>query len=284
MSWTLPYAAHLGMRGPALPLFRHSARSTEPFDQIDFIADLGFTGVQDNYAALRPAQEQTRVAQHAARRGLRMGSFVHDPRGWHLPRWSAPDADSRAALMAQLDRSFETARRIGGSILTCVTGFDAKLDRQRQLAAMADNLRRAGDLAAAAGVVCCVEMTSPRWLPAMLVETFDDAIALVRTADHPAVKLMFDVGHLALNGHDLLATFQKVHDLVAAVQLADVPAGAEPGRIDVGAGLIVWTPLLRAICASGYAGLYEIELEAKGAGLAGERQMLETLRSVDTAL
>src|SRR5690606_17891345 len=79
MSWKLPWTAHLGLRGPDGPLFRHSAQSADPFDQIDFIADLGFAGVQDNYAALRPAEEQERVAAHAARHGLKMASFVHDP-------------------------------------------------------------------------------------------------------------------------------------------------------------------------------------------------------------
>lgn len=284
MNWTLPFTAHLGLRGPDKPLFRHSARSVDVFDQIDFIADLGFAGVQDNYAALRPPREQAQVASHAARRGLKMASFVHDPKGWNLPRWSASDADSRAALAVELDHSLATARRIGGRVLTCVTGLSPANDRAAQLAAMTDNLRWAGDRAAAAGVVCCVEMTSPHWLSGMLVDHFDDAIAMVRAADHSAVRLMFDVGHVAMNGHDPLAAFERTTDLVGAVQLADVPAGEKPGRIDVGAGSISWVPLLRAIRASGFDGLYELEHEAAGAGLAGETQMVKTLRAVDAAV
>ncbi|OHT21222.1 sugar phosphate isomerase/epimerase family protein [Edaphosphingomonas haloaromaticamans] len=283
MSWAVPWTAHLGLRGPDAPLFRHSARSADPFDQIDFIADLGLAGVQDNYAALRPADEQERVAAHAARRGLRLASFVHDPLGWDQPRWSAPDEDGRAALLAELDRSLATARRIGGHTLICVAGLDPARPRAAQLAAMAENLRRAGDRAGAAGVRLCVEMTSARWLPSMLVDRFDDAVAVVRAAGHPAVRLMFDVGHIALDGIDPLSALAAAEGLIGAVQVADVPADGSAGRIDIGAGRIDWPALIRAIRATGYDGLFEIEHEALGEGLAGEQALIERLRAVDRA-
>jgi len=286
MSWKLPWTAHLGLRGPDGPLFRHSAQSADPFDQIDFIADLGFAGVQDNYAALRPAEEQERVAAHAARHGLKMASFVHDPMGWNLPRWSASDAEGKAALARELGWSLDTVRRIGGRTVICVAGIDPVRSREEQLRAMADNLRAAGDRAAAAGAVLGVEMVSPRWIPDMLVARIDDAVAIVRAADHPAVRLVFDVGHIAMNGGDPLAVFQDVADLVGAVQVADMPAQdrdgqGEPGRIDVGGGTIDWPPLLRAILASGYAGLFEVEHEAEGEGREGEERLIGRLRAID---
>lgn len=289
MSWKLPWTAHLGLRGPDAPLFRHSARSVDPIDQIDFISDLGFAGVQDNYAALRPAEEQARVAAHAARRGLRMASFVHDPMGWNLPRWSASDAEGRAALARELDWSFETARRIDGRTIICVAGVDPARPRDAQLAAMADNLSRAGDKAGDAGLLLCVEMVSPRWIPDMLVATYDEAVAMVRAADHPAVRLMFDIGHIAMNGGDPLAALAQAPGLPGAVQVADMPAGeggkaSEPGRIDVGGGTTDWVPLLRAIRASGYQGLFEIEHEAEGEGRAGEERLIRRLQAVDDAI
>lgn len=289
MSWKLPWTAHLGLRGPDGPLFRHSARSVDPHDQIDFIVDLGFAGVQDNYAALRPAEEQERVAAHAARRGLRMASFVHDPMGWNLPRWSAVDADGRDSLARELNWSLDTARRIGGRTIICVSGVDRTRPKADQLAAMTENLRAAGDRAAAAGVLLCVEMVSPRWIPDMLVADFDDAVAMVEQAGHPAVRLMFDAGHIAMNGGDPLAAFDRARDLVGGVQVADMPADdaggqGEPGRIDIGGGTIDWLPLLGAIRRSGYDGLFEIEHEAEMEGVAGEEQLIARLRAVDRSL
>lgn len=284
MSWSLPWTAHLGLRGPHAPLFRHSARSADPLDQIDFIADLGFAGVQDNYVALREPAEQVRIASHAAKRGFAMASFVHDPLGWNLPRWSAADEDGRTALMAEVASTSATAQRIGGRTVICVAGLDPALPRADQLAAMADNLRFAGDLAAAAGVTLCVETTSPRFLPGMLVERLADAVRIVRAADHSAVRLMFDIGHLAMNGDDPLSAFAAAQPLVGAVQVADVPASAAPARIDIGAGAIDWPSLLRAIRASGYAGLFEVEHEAQGEGPDGEAAMIARMRIVDAAV
>lgn len=284
MSWSLPWTAHLGLRGPDAPLFRHSARSADPLDQIDFIADLGFAGVQDNFAALREPAEQARIASHAAKRGLAMASFVHDPLGWNLPRWSAADDDGRAALMAEVSSTLATAQRIGGRTVTCVAGLDPARPRAGQLAAMADNLRVAADLAAAAGVTLCVETTSPRFLPGMLVERLEDALGVIRAADHRAVRLMFDIGHIAMNGDDPLSAFEVAQPFVGAVQVADMPAGGAPGRIDIGAGTIDWPPLLRAIRASGYSGLFEVEHETQEAGPAGEAAMIARMRIVDAAV
>lgn len=284
MEWTLPWAGHLGLRGPDAPLFRHSAPSVDPYDQIDYMADLGFAGVQDNYAALRPADEQEKLAAHAARRGLRMASFVHDPTGWNLPHWSVTDEAGRARLVQELGHSLDTARRIDGHIVTCVTGIDPARPRAAQIAAMTDNLKRAGDMAAKAGVTLCVEAVSALWIPDLLVDTLDDAITMVAAVNHPAIRLMFDVAHIAMSGDNPLSAFERAREWIGAVQLADLPSGSSPGRIDVGGGIIDWVPLLRAIREHGYTGLFEIEHEAEGEGRSGEEQLIERLQAVDSAI
>ena len=43
-TFVMRYAAHLGLRAPDQPLFRHSARSVDPADQIAFLAEQGFAG------------------------------------------------------------------------------------------------------------------------------------------------------------------------------------------------------------------------------------------------
>ena len=284
MGWTLRYTGHLGLRGPEAPLFRHSARSADPFDQIDRLADLGFAGVQDNYAAFRTPEEQARVAAQAARHGLAMGSFVHDPAHWDQPCWSVEDAEARAALDAALTHSLETAQRIGATVITCVTGRDPHADLLRQRTAMAENLRRAGDRAARAGVKLCVEATAAAWLPGMLVDSLDTAIAIVRAADHPAVRLMFDTGHVAMDGADILTAYRGAQGLIGAVQLADMPRDGSVGRIDVGGGRTDWVPFLNAVRADGYDGLFEIEHEPETDSAEGEARLIARLAGVDRAL
>jgi len=269
------FAGHLGLRAPDRPLLRHLAGSGDPIAQIELLADCGFVGVQDNFLALRQPEQQERIGQALARRGLAMGSFVHDPLAWNRPTWSAADVDSRAALLAEVKRTIACARRVGGCHVTCITGFDPGRSRSEQLAAMADNLARAGDCAARAGLILCVEATAPAFVPGMLVESSADAIALVDRADHEAVALMLDTGHCAMNGEDLPTAIRRAGRRVAVVQIADTP-----GRIDPGAGTLDWPAIFAALAEIDHAGLIEVEHEPMEDSAEGERSLLGRLQAL----
>ncbi len=58
--WSLNYAPHLGLTAPDAPMFRESARSADPVDQIRFLHGLGFAGIEDHSVKLRPPAMQAR--------------------------------------------------------------------------------------------------------------------------------------------------------------------------------------------------------------------------------
>lgn len=275
MSGRKRLAGHLGVRAPDRPLFRALAGSADPLRQVEKLAQLGFGGVFDNYLVLRPAPEQAAIGDAAARRGLRMGSFVHDPLAWDCPTWSRAGEAARAALGDALGRSLEAAARSGSRTMNCVTGRDPAADDKAQLAAMADNLRWAADRAAAHGVMLCIEATHPAFAPGLLIERLEIALALVDRVDHAHVRLNRDVGHVALHGDDVAAAIRAAAGRIGMVQLADVP-----GRVEPGAGSLDWPAILGALDASGYAGLLELELEPATDGEAGERAMLDRLAAL----
>ncbi len=64
----LKYAPHFGM-------FRHHA-GDDPLDQLQFMADEGFTALEDNGMRRRPKDLQERIARTMERLGLEMGVFV----------------------------------------------------------------------------------------------------------------------------------------------------------------------------------------------------------------
>lgn len=64
----MKYAPHLGM-------FKHSA-GDDPIDQLNFMADMGFTAFEDNGMKGRPIDLQEKMAGTMAKRGLEMGVFV----------------------------------------------------------------------------------------------------------------------------------------------------------------------------------------------------------------
>jgi hydroxypyruvate isomerase len=258
------FAGHLGVRGPDAPLLQHMAGSADPVDQIALMADLGFAAVFDNYLLLRDEADQDRIGMELRRHGMAMGSFVHDPLRWDQPAWIDGSA------LASLDRTMAAGVRTGAASVTCITAGmgDSAQDRR----SMADNLRRAADALPADGPMLCVEATHPAFAPGLLIEQVEDALEVVRLADHPKVRLALDLGHVALHGRDPVELIALCVGLIGNVQIADVP-----GRVEPGAGSLDWSSILVGLDSAGYAGLLELELEPLEKGEAGERAMVARL-------
>lgn len=277
MPWRLRYAGHLGLRAPDAPLFRYSAPSAAPLDQIGFLADLGFAGVQDNFLELRPPEEQARIGAALARRGLQMGSFTGNPRCWNQPTWNLAGVAARDALARALDSTIETARRAGGRCVGCVTGLLPDVPRSRQIAAMIENLEFLAERAERGGILLCIEPVAAQWIPGLLVRTVGEAAHIVESVDSPAVRLTFDVAHVQMSDGDALAHLERCWPLIGALQVADVP-----GRIDLGAGELDW-PALLATMRRHWTGLVELEHMPIEESALGERTLLERLRALDAA-
>ena len=283
----LRYTGHLGLRAPDQPLFRHSARSADPVDQIAFLAEQGFAGVQDNFLKLRPVAEQERIGVALARYGLQMGSFNNNPLAWNRPLWSLADPAAHAELARDLEESIAAAARTGGRYLTCVTGMglrqgDPAEDAARhaaELQGMIENLRRLADRAAEGGGILCVEPVAAAWIPGLLVATLADALHVVHTVAHPAVKLLFDIAHVQTSEGDVLSRLRACWSDVALLQAADTP-----GRRDLGSGELDWPAILRFVREQAYAGLIEIEHLPAADSAEAEHQLLRRLRAVDAAL
>jgi len=286
-AFRLRYTGHLGLRAPDQPLFRHSARSADPVDQIAFLAEQGFAGVQDNFLKLRPVAEQQRIGVALARYGLQMGSFNNNPLAWNRPLWSLADPAAHAELAHDLEDSIAAAARTGGRYLTCVTGMglrqgDPAEDAARhagELQGMIENLRRLADRAAQGGGILCVEPVAAAWIPGLLVATLADALHVVRTVAHPAVKLLFDIAHVQTSEGDVLPRLRACWSDVALLQAADTP-----GRRDLGSGELDWPAILGFLRERAYAGLIEIEHLPAEDSAEAEHQLLRRLRAVDAAL
>jgi hydroxypyruvate isomerase len=278
--WKLRYAGHLGLRGPgAAPLFEHSAASADPLDQIDYIADLGFAGVQDLYLKLRPLEDVARLARRAAARGMAFASFNAAPLYWDKPLWSSTDEASREILSRELEQTAALAASTGSGLAICVTGLDPSRPRAAQIAGMIENLSRLAEPAQRAGVCLLVEPVAAAFMPGLLVDRLADAEAIVRAVDSPAVRLLFDIAHVQTSEGAVLPGLAACWDIIGAIQAADTP-----GRIDVGAGELDWPDILSEVSGRGYTGLIEIEHEPMEPGAAGEQRLLQRLRDVEAKI
>lgn len=278
-SWKLRFAPHIGLTSLDTPLFKESVGTLDPVAHIDFIADLGFAGIEDNLLKLRPAADQERIGRALARRGLEMGCFVNNAADWNKPLWCTTDPASREKQRADLLASIETARRVGGKYLTTISGRDLRVPLPVQLQAMAENLKRVAETAERAGVVLGVEATNEAGFPGMLVHRVLDAYAVVKAVGSPAVRLVFDAFHVQVMDGDVINNMDRVWDAVGIVQIAD-----NPGRVEPGTGEMNYANILRHLRGRGYAGLVELEHAVSRPGREGEQAALAALRAIDAAV
>jgi hydroxypyruvate isomerase len=278
-SWKLRFAPHLGLTSLDTPWFKHTLKTDDPVAHIEHIAGLGFSGVEDNLLNLRSPSEQERIGSALRRHGLEMGCFVGNISDWNQPLWGRNDAESRARIRADLDRSISAASRTGGRSLTTITGRDPRVPIAYQQQHMIDNLRRVADHAAANGVVLGIEAVNERDFPGMLVNTITDAYRIVRAVDHPAVRLVFDLFHVQVTDGNVLAHLEACYDAIGVIQLADNPGRVEPGR-----GEINFTTILRYLHDRDYRGLVELEHAHFRPGASGEAASLTALIELNQSL
>ncbi len=278
-SRTMRYAANIGLNSLDTPLFRHLVGSVDPVEHIAFAQDFGFAGIEDNFLKLRPVDEQKRIGDALARRGLEMGCFVNNVGSWNLPIWSSRDGGDQAAMLAELDSSIEAARRVGGRLMTTLVGRRDGEPLAYQRAALVENLKRAAPVAERAGVVICLEACNARDYPMLLLADVADAYAVAQAVGSPAVRIVFDIFHVQARGGDVINALSRCWEMVAAIQVAD-----NPGRSEMGSGELNWSNVLRHIRDLGYIGLVELEHEVSGSGAAGERRVLERLEAIDAAI
>lgn len=262
------YAAHLGIADPDAPLLAATAGSVDPVAQIHCAARLGFAGITDNGLKARTPEVQRRMGVALRDHGMEMGSFTHNVLGMEPPFfWGAPVADMAAAMADSL----AAAERVSGGCINAIL-LDCGAPQGEQLARATENLAAAGALAAERGVALAIEAVSRVRVPLALVERLADIAAIARSA---GVGLILDSCHCHCAEEDMAAAIEAQADILAAVQIADMPDRVQPG-----VGLIDFAPIMAALRTIGWGGLVEAELMPKVQGVEGEAAAVDALRAL----
>lgn len=269
----LDFAPHLGFPTPRDPLFSELAESSAPVAQIAFAAARGFKRVQDPFAAQRGHAEQLQIGAAAKAAGLGLGCFVYAPINQAFrPAWGVTDELAREALATDVYAAIEIGNRIGSKHIAILTGDDRARSHAEQMRAMTDNLVRLAEPVAAAGMMLCVEAVNAHRLPDLLLHHLRDAISVVRDADHPAVRLIFDTAHVQAMDGDILGQMDAAWDLIELIQLAD-----HPDRVEPGAGELNFLRIIDEIERRGFAGPVELEHGWASPGPEPQRRYLQWL-------
>ncbi|SLK07903.1 sugar phosphate isomerase/epimerase family protein [Novosphingobium mathurense] len=279
--FNLSYASHLGYLPPDFrPLFEASVdHSTDPGAHVEFAATQGLAGVFHPWVASHPRDHRERFAQAVADHGMQCGGIVFAPFDvLTTPLWVRDTDEARETVDAHLAHSAHVAATLGSKALVTVLCRDETLDPAVQWRTLVDRLRRAGDQVAARDQMLVVEPMM--LLPAMFLDTFEQGVRLLDEVNHPAVRLIFDTGHVDMMSGDIQRTWRESQHRVGVVQLTDMP-----GRIELGAGRLDMVRFLEQVIRDGHAdSLIELECAWADPTLAGEQAGMAALRAIDSQL
>lgn len=109
----------------------------------------------------------------------------------------------------------------------------------------------------ASDLTILIEPICPQAIPGYFLNSLDQARRIVDHVGHPRLKIMFDCYHIQTGHGDVLDRFRTCADQVGHVQIASVPARAEP---KVGAGAVLdYGMILPALRKAGYGGMFGCE-------------------------
>jgi hydroxypyruvate isomerase len=220
----LKYAPHFGM-------FQNSA-GKDPIDQLKFMADVGFTALEDNGMMKRTPDEQQRIGDTLAKLGMTMGVFVIDGGDNWKVSLASGGAEFRETFLQTCRAAVDVAKRVNARWLTVVPGyFDRRLPIGVQTGHVIDALRAGADILAPHKLTMVLEPLSDN--PDLFLRTSDQTYAICRAVNSPACKILFDIYHMQRNEGHIIPNITHVWDEVAYFQIGDVPGRKEPGTGEV---------------------------------------------------
>lgn len=263
----LKYAPHFGM-------FEQSA-GKDLTDQLKFIADQGFTALEDNEMARRPVAEQERIGVEMARLGLTMGVFVVNLDTAWGPTFGTGKPEDRDKFLEECRKAVDVAKRVNAKWMTVVPGtLDGRLELDYQHANVIDTLRRAAEIFEPHKLVMVLEaLNHRRDHPGLLLNKISQAHLICKAVKSPACKILFDIYHQQITEGNLIPNMKLAWDEIAYFQVGD-----NPGRNEPGTGEINYRNIFRLLNERKFEGVIGMEHGNSKPGKEGEQAVIEAYR------
>ncbi|MCY7351558.1 MAG: TIM barrel protein [Cytophagaceae bacterium] len=218
-NFKLKYAPHFGM-------FENHA-GKDLVDQLKFMADMGFMGLEDNGMMKRPAEEQQKIGDTMAKLGMTMGVFVLDKGGNSQNTLAAGKKEHIDIFLNGCKQAIEVAKRCNAKFITVVPGdFERNLPIGIQTGHVIDVLRRGAELFEPQGLVMVLEPLSDT--PNLFLRTSDQTYEICRAVNSPSCKVLFDIYHMQKNEGHILPHIDWAWSEIAYFQIGDNPGRKEP--------------------------------------------------------
>jgi hydroxypyruvate isomerase len=220
----LKYAPHFGQ------FEAHAGKDV--LDQLRFMADHGFTALEDNALMKRPAALQEQIGRTLAQLGMTMGVFVVDLGGNRNSLFTTGKAENAGKFKDACEAAVATAERVNASWMTVVPGVVTPgVPLDIQTGHVIDVLRAGADVFESRGLVMVIEPLSDS--PDLFLRTAEQAYAICRGVNSPACKILYDMYHLQMNRGALIPSIDLAWNEIAYFQIGDAPGRLWPGTGEI---------------------------------------------------
>ena len=267
--FNLNYAPHFGM-------FKHSA-GEDLIDQLNFMADEGFTAFEDNNLKKRSISDQNKIASTLTKRNLRMGVFVAHSIYWKEPNLASGNIDKREEFLKEIRESVEVAKRVNAKWMTVVPGYkDLRLKDSYQQTNVIDSLKYACDILEPYDLTMVLEPLNFRNHPGLFLTESPQAFEICKAINSKSCKILFDIYHQQIQEGNLIPNIDLCWDEISYFQIGD-----NPGRNEPTTGEINYKNIFKFIYEKGFKGILGMEHSNSVKGKIGEKQLIESYKSVD---
>jgi hydroxypyruvate isomerase len=263
----LNYAPHDGM-------FKNHG-GNDFVDQIKFMADQGFRGIEDNGLLGRSVAEQERIGKTLAQLDMTMGVFVIDGGDNWKTSLATGKQEFKDVFIKACKLSVEAAKRVNAKWATVVPGFfDRKMPIGLQTANVVDALRRGAEILEPSGLIMVLEPLSDT--PELLLRFSDQTYEICKAVKSPSCKILYDIYHMQRNEGNLINSIDACWEEIAYIQIGD-----NPGRKEPTTGEINYKNIFKHIYDKGYRGIMGMEHGNAKEGKEGELALIQAYRESD---
>jgi len=263
----LKYAPHFGM-------FKNSA-GEDLLDQLQFMADAGFTAFEDNGMMGRPVDVQEKIARKLEQLGMTMGVYVSNA---DFSNKTFIDPKNRDTLVKKMKASVEVAKRVNAKWTTVVPdAYDMGIEWDYQTANVVENLKWCAEVFEPHGIVMVLEPLNP-WAnhPGLFLSKIPQAYMICRAVGSPSCKILDDLYHQQITEGNLIPNMDMAWEEIAYFQTGD-----NPGRKEPTTGEINYKNVFKHIYDKGYTGIVGMEHGNSKPGKDGERAVIDAYAACD---
>jgi hydroxypyruvate isomerase len=267
--FNLKYAPHLGM------FTAHAGN--DPVDQLNFMADQGFTAFEDNGMKSRSIETQEKMAKTMVERNMTMGVFVAHKIYWKEPNLTSGKEGYRQEFLQQIESSIPVAKRVNAKWMTVVPGHvDLRKDMGFQTANVVETLKRACELLEKHDITMVLEPLNFRDHPGLFLTKIPQAYQVCKAVNSPSCKILFDIYHQQIQEGNIIPNIDLAWEEIAYFQIGD-----NPGRKEPTTGEINYLNVFKHIHSKGFQGVMGMEHGNSQKGKPGELAVIEAYRASD---